>query len=592
MSILLGAFAPAVSSDDTPSCYSPGPSNVQTTGTWERAEVNTNIPATVQTVLTSNVRAGSTNSVTWNVYTSASGLYDVYLLVPGCLNMQDCDSRTSVDVTINPGGSLSPVTTTVSEQTDQDVERLVYSGPIFPTGDGYTVPIKLQLAAQPTGTGSGGQYTIVADRIIMKLTSADVNGGGNGTSSNGSSGTKRGFGIYEWPLRNSPSNVNATGVIPNNTETSLTNLSFSLFSGLGSSSASASQNTIYSIIPLSSDKTFVGGRFRLSGGIENVAQYSGGQLSALANQGIGGTVNSMVLYGNALFVGGSFNSTADDSVGLRNIAWYNIDTNQWSSLGGGLDGAVASLELSNGHLNVVGNFTHTLISSSESLTASGLATWDIAHGKWIHSGGLLVGKMSALFNATSGDDGSEYIAGTVSMYLKYGADGAASFSNGENGQADITPLGARLDGQSSAPKSNAKRSGWGLNIRGLLAPRQSTGIPIPEDGPVPAPSVLSGIFWTNTTSSRQVMIIGGNFTVPGTSTTSLAIYDPEDESATGLQGSQIDGVVRSLLVVGSKLYVGGEFSLQGVEGQSFAVYDLSAQAWVSSVPGLTGMHYY
>jgi len=84
------------------------------------------------------------------------------------------------------------------------------------------------------------------------------------------------------------------------------------------------------------------------------------------------------------------------------------------------------------------------------------------------------------------------------------------------------------------------------------------------------------------------MIIGGNFSVPGTATTSLAIYDPENESITGMQGNQINGIVKALLVVGSKLYVGGEFTLQGVSGQSFAVYDLSAQSWVTAVSGLTG----
>jgi hypothetical protein len=135
--------------------------------------------------------------------------------------------------------------------------------------------------------------------------------------------------------------------------------------------------------------------------------------------------------------------------------------------------------------------------------------------------------------------------------------------------------------------TTTKRSGWTLNLRNLLVPRQSSS-EIPPDEDEPAPSVLSGVFWTNTTSSHQVMIIGGNFSVPGTATTSLAIYDPENESITGMQGNQINGIVKALLVVGSKLYVGGEFTLQGVSGQSFAVYDLSAQSWVTAVSGLTG----
>jgi hypothetical protein len=423
------------------------------------------------------------------------------------------------------------------------------------------------------------------------LTSSSVssNGTSNGGTNSTTGTTKRGFGIYEWPLQNSPTNVNATGVIPNNTETSITTAAFELFSGMGNSTSSAALAAINAIASYGSEKTFLAGNFALSGGIANIVQYNSGVLSTLAGGGLGGTVSSMLLYGGTLFVGGAFNSTADGATALKNIAAYNVANNQWEALGGGLDGPVSSIGISNGHLAVVGNFTHTLITTSTALDAPGLASWDIATGNWINSGGLLVGKMTAVANATTSDDNTQYIAGPVSMYLKYGADGAASLSNGNNGQAAITPLGARLDGPSSSSSSTAtKRSGWTLSLRNILAPRQS-GSAVPPDEDAPAPSVLSGVFWTNTTSSHQVMIIGGNFSVPGTTTTSLAIYDPEDESIVGMQGNQINGIVKALLVVGSKLYVGGEFTLQGVNGQSFAVYDLSAQSWVTAVSGLTGM---
>lgn len=572
---------------DSTSCYSPGPSTVQTTGTWERVQVFTSIAGTTQTVLrsTAQVGAATSPSLTWDVYTSASGQYDVFLLVPGCVNMQDCDSRTSVDVTINPGGSLSPVTKTVSQQNNEDARLLVYSGPIIPSGDDYTVTVKLALSASPTGTGSGGQYTIIADRISLQLTSASLSGNDTSGGGSGATGTRRGFGVYEWPLNNSPSGVNATGVIPNNTETSVTSAAFGLFSGMGNSTSSALQASVQSIATVTKDQVFMAGKFQLSGGISNIVLSNSGSLSALANNGLNGAVSSMVLYGNSLFVGGSFTSTSDGSIGLNHIAWYDIANSRWSTLGGGVDGPVSSLGLSNGHLTVIGNFTHTLITSSTVLTASGLATWDISGGRWSNSGGLLVGRMSIVANATTSNDNTEYLAGSVNMYLKYGADGAASMSNGDNGQAKITPLGARLDGSASSSATAAKRSLWGLNLRNILAPRQQT---IPADQNAPAPSVLSGVFWTNTTNSHQVMIIGGNFTVPGSSTVSLGIYDPEDESVIGLQGSQVNGVVRSLLVVGTKLYVGGEFTLQGVDGQSFAVYDLTSQSWQSGVGGLTG----
>ncbi|KAG8826999.1 hypothetical protein FRC19_006237 [Serendipita sp. 401] len=532
-----GSFASAVSSDNTSPCYAPGPSNAHATGSWSQATVNTDIPATVQTVLTSNVAVGSTTSpsVTWNVYTSASGQYEVYLNVPGCINMQDCDSRTSVDVTINPGGSMSPVTTTVSEQNPQDAEVLVYKGPLVPSTPDYTITVRLALAANPTGQGVGGQYTLVAGRVMMKLISTDTSS--NGTSTGGSNGTatsnsRRGFGIYEWPLRNSPSNVNATGIIPNETETSLTTAAFNLYSGLGNSTSSVFGARIESIVPYTSDKTFLGGRFTLRDGTVNIAQFTSGALSALANQGLNGVVSSMVLYGSTLFVGGSFNSTADNSVSLRNIAAYNVGSNQWSALGGGLDGPVSSLGLSDGHLSVVGNFTRTLITSSAALNAAGLASWNIAGGRWTNSGGLLVGKISSVFNATTSNDNKQYISGSISMYLKYGADGAASISNGESGQPAITPLGARLDGSTV---STSERKRWLLSRRDILAPRQSAGTPLPDDEAAPAPSVLGGVFWTNTTTSRQsnaeILLAAGSLNLAG-STVYIAAYTSQNQSWT------------------------------------------------------------
>jgi hypothetical protein len=45
---------------------------------------------------------------TWMPYVSASGQYDINLLVPGCEEFQDCDLRTSVDVTVFPGGVNNP----------------------------------------------------------------------------------------------------------------------------------------------------------------------------------------------------------------------------------------------------------------------------------------------------------------------------------------------------------------------------------------------------------------------------------------------------------------------------------------------------
>lgn len=115
----------------------------------------------------------------------------------------------------------------------------------------------------------------------------------------------------------------------------------------------------------------------------------------------------------------------------------------------------------------------------------------------------------------------------------------------------------------------------------LLRRQSSTLDPLPTPPSAAAPAVLAGAFWTNSSSSTEVAIIGGNFSFNDGSSTSqaVAIYDPESTTISALQGAQIDGTVRALLVDGDKLYIGGDFTLSGSDVSGFAIYDLAAQSF-------------
>ena len=579
----LGAFASATSDQNGASCFAPGASSVQTTGSWTQTKACTEIPATTQDVLVVNVAAGSTFSATWNVYISASGYYDVYIWVPGCDLMQDCDARTTVDITVTPGGSLSPVTKTVSQQVHNDTRILAYTGPIIPPTPNFLVSVKMQLASNPQGTGVNGQYELVADRVQFELKSTDLNGSNNGNNSapNLLGPGQRGFGLFEWPLDNSIGATNATGTLPNGTLSTLNAASQQLFSQLNSTASS----TIKAIAP-SSDTLFLAGKFTLTNKATNIVAFKSNALAVLAQNGLNGDVSSLLLYGDTLFVGGNFQATADNSTPLRYIAQYSISGNTWSPLGGGVDGPVTSLNQKDGHLSVAGNFTHVLLSGSSAtgLSAAGFASWDIASKTWVNPGGLFVGEMTFVGNATANGDG-EYIAGNVKTYRKYGADGMVSLDTNQNGQAVITPLGVRLDVVANTTKTNARRHWSDI----LMLKRQSRNDTLPSATPAPAPAVLAGSFWTNTTNTKEVLVLGGNFSIPSPDgDVALAIYDRDSKTIKGLKGEQVQGVVRALLVVGNKLFVGGEFTVKGVSGSGFAVYDLQSQAWISSIPGFQG----
>ncbi|KAG1735082.1 cortical protein marker for cell polarity-domain-containing protein [Suillus paluster] len=607
-----GAFASAISSDNAQSCFAPNPSNTTSTGQWTTKNSTTNIPATLQTVLVSTVDVGTSPSdapsFTWHPYVSASGQYDVYLVIPGCADFQDCDLRTSVQVTVFPGGGTQPWVSTVSQQVQTDTTVLVYSGSIVPSSTNFVTTVSMTLASNPEGSGQGGEYELVAGNVALVLTSASVtSAAGSGSSgSNSTSSSQHGFGFFEWPLSSSAS-IDATGTIPNTSETSLDTVSIDLYNALGATTSTTT--SIAAVAQHPSGTVYLGGNFQLisgsTNGVSNIVAFKSGSLIALPSNGLNGPVTSIVLSGNELYVGGTFTdtNTASTQGKLKGVAIYDVSSNSWKTMGAGVNGVVASLALANRQIVVAGNFTEALNSSAAGVTAGGLATWDVNTGSWTNSGGFVVGNMSFVGNGTlpaTGQEQTQFVAGSVRTMAEYGASGLVMLSNGGSTGPQVTPMGIQLEDSItnvSSPATVTKRhphirrgpSAWisHLNI-GTIFTRQTTttsSSALPPSPPAPAPAVLAGAFWTNVSTSHEVAIIGGNFSFSSSSTTSsaVAIYDTVTSSISALAGTQINGIVRAVYVdQKQQLFVGGEFSLTGTTASGLALYDLSAQQWDTS----------
>ena len=599
-----GAFASAVNGQNGLSCFAPVPSNTSFTGTWTELDANTNIPATTQSILVASVDVGTSSgngpSFTWMPYVSASGLYTVNLLVPGCSAFQDCALRTSVQVEVFPGGGQDPTVTVVSQQNENDVVQPIYSGPVVPSSPDFVMTITMSLANNPTGSGQNGKYRLVADRVQLILTAANITGNvinGNGTAGNG----RTTFGFLEWPFSLS-STVNASAGLPNTTETSLDVLGFSLFNGLGGiARVSASSGSAVAAVAHHPSGIFIGGTFNLTTpSANNIVVFKNGALTALSGGGLNGPVTSLALYGNTLFVGGSFTGTGTQG-GLSGIASYNISNDKWSPLIAGLNGPVKSLDIDNGQLSVAGNFTRINGASSGSLgqASQGLAVWNTSNHAWVNTGGFLLGSLTFVGNSTSpakGQQQSQILAGNIQDELSYGASGFVLVKNGNGGEPQVNPLKVQLgdDVSTSTTTTNQRRadlprsaSDW---ISRLSVRQSSTALaPLPPSPLAPAPAVLAGTFWTNTSNSEQVAIIGGNFTFTSGNTVSagVAIYHPSTGALTPLQGQAINGTVRALLVQGTSLFIGGEFTVPSTDIANFAIYDLVHNTWTSSgVPTL------
>ena len=591
-----GAFASAVASQNGISCFAPNPSNITLVGEWIEKQVTTDIAGTIQDVLTASVDVGTSPqngpSITWMPYVSASGNYNVNMLIPGCTEFQDCGARTSVQVTVFPGGGLDPKVTIVSQQVSEDSSQNIYSGPVFPSSPNFVATVTMSLADNPAGNGENGKYELIADRIELQLLSVTGNFSSNSTSVvSNSTNTRTGFGFFEWPLSET-STVNAATTLPNTTETTLDNVAFQLFNAIGSNAAS-SNDVITAVAHHSSGAIFLGGNFSLSTG-SNIVAFKNGGLTNLSANGLNGPVTSLVIDGNTLYVGGSFTDTASSSTGgkARGVVSYDVNGDSWIPLEAGVDGTVAGLNIANNQIEVVGSFS-TLLSSASGAgsSANGLGVWNISDSTWSNSGGYLVGSMSFVGNSTSPGKNQEQatiLAGNVISSLKFGATGFVLLQNGNNGVPTVSTLGVQLQdsGNTTSTTSTKKRraarnSIWpsNLGLRGLFKRQSTTPGPLPSDPIALAPAVLAGAFWTNTSDSQDTVILGGNFSLSDGSSDSsgVLLYNLNTGSFNSLEGNPINGTVRSLLVAGDTLYIGGDFTISGNSGTGFAIYDLSRQ---------------
>jgi len=584
-----GAFASAVEQENGQSCFAPNPSNTKKTGNWVAKVATTSIAGTTQTILVSDFDVGTPSasgpSFTWLPYVSAEGNYDVSLLIPGCTDFLDCDSRTSVKVTIFPGEGLPPVVTTISQRNHANNIVQIYSGPVAPSGVDFATTITMALADQPEGSGSSGRYEIVADRVQLVLKSVDFMGSNN--SSNALQGIQNGFGFFEWPrsLASDSNSRDVSQMLPNSSLTPLDSISIEMSNSIGNL-IQLNGSDIRAVAHHPSGLIFLAGTFQLSSGsasgASNIVMYRDGRLVSIANNGLNGPVSALLIDQNRLYVGGAFQDTADASTGgrLRSIAAYEINQNTWTPMGSGVDGVVNSLSLSNGFVQVAGSF-----SSAGDAAVSSLAAWNITSNTWSSSGGFVVGNMSLIVNGTS----QQWVAGNVVSFRKFGASGIAMLENGDENEPQVDLLPISLSGYRLVANSNfsSRRSyapsAWvpHTSSRRMIT-RQLSDTPLPSLLPTIAPVVLAGAFWTNGSSLTEVTILGGNFTYnsqDNTPVSGVLLYDTKTGSASGLSGTQLDGVVRSLFVDGDRLYVGGQFTISGTNADGLAIYDLVDKQW-------------
>ena len=573
--------------------------------------------------------SSSPPTVTFQPYLAGTGNYTVNLLVPGCVNVGDCQTRTSLTVTVQPYQG-SPLRTQTVPPSEQDVEYLIYEGAMQASESGGFSPIvTLAMSSTPIGV-NGNEYSVAANRVEFKLTTLDTTGTGSNSSQsatgglpgsgvNGTFGTNstsaaaKAFGLFEW---NRSSTVNASSILANSTQTSFDKAGLALGAALGQSIPSSA---VVSAAVLVDSVYYVAGTFDTAH-FANIFSFDGTSVGVLPNAGLNGPIHAMVAIGSKLYVGGEFTNIATTGGPLSRLASYDTSAKSWQALGGGVDGAVTGLAVSGTDLLVSGNFSTLLAanSSSSDIESGGFAVWSSASSAWVQQQAVVLGEVATVAVGAGKD---AFFAGTITGASSFGADGFVMLSSASDGTPEFNavPLSfARSSASSSAANSstNSRRasarrstrpsSNWlvldavAVVKRAFFLPRQSSGAstaPAIPRSSTPAPAVLAAAFWQNTTESGKpsIAVVGGNFTstLSGTNATNIALYDPSTKTVSALQGSELDGVVRAVAVVGDRAYIGGEFTSNetrtGSDDEGLAVYDLKTRSWDSNtVPGLTG----
>ena len=290
----------------------------------------------------------------------------------------------------------------------------------------------------------------------------------------------------------------------------------------------APNGTIHAVVVNFPD-IYYGGAFDTAGGIQTigVARYNvlTNTWSTLGT-GVSGcnglcampVVNTMLLAGSYLYVGGNFTSAG--GVAVNNLARFNLNTHTWSDVGGGLTNCPSFLCSTtvnalayDGSLVYVGGYFQT---AGGSVTVNNIAAWNGTH--W-----------SALYDSSLSRLGVDSEVKAIAV------------------SSNVLTTDIYVGGSFTSPGSKIAR--WdGTNWHAIGTAT--------FDGAVNAIDVLGGSIFGNGS-----VYIGGSFTTAGGSPTSYLARLSGSSWVT--VGAALDGAVDSLADNGAQLVVGGEFRYEG-----------------------------
>ncbi len=317
---------------------------------------------------------------------------DNFLYAGGCFNRSGDSSRT--DLHGLAGYTLSAV---VRPLSDKKSSAAVANPNIVPLGfhNGKALDNTIMgLAADASGNiYAGGGFTATSDGSVTGLNNIarydPVTATWTPLANDGLNGAVSGVAVdgnYLYVGGSFTRTADLTVVLNRIARYDLTTDTWSALPGNGLNGSGVSA------VAISGTSLFVTGEFSRTTtssvlNLNRVARFntSTNTWSPVADNGLNGTVYSLAISGNDMFVGGFFSQTfGGATTGLNFVARYNIATNTWSALtGNGLNDS-ARLSIFGNSLYARGNFTQTFTGST---ALNKRAYYDTTTNTWSPIGG-------------------------------------------------------------------------------------------------------------------------------------------------------------------------------------------------------------
>ncbi|ORX99318.1 hypothetical protein K493DRAFT_212806 [Basidiobolus meristosporus CBS 931.73] len=476
-------------------------------------------PGSSKSILSYTIKSADDNtvSITYTPFIPESGYYEIWASVPGCY-ATECNNRVSVDYGLTLTKSATqPTTNTISQNELFDNIVLVFMG--YVTASSADFQPKVVMTVSKKSALQAGKV-VVADSIqFVKVSSL----------------------------------FNLNGVIEYFPDTPATPEGIPV----KTLRKSLPDNSVVKSIVSTNTTVFIGGDFQGVDRLQfaNVVKYNRDSLIPFVGGYPRGPVNSMILRGNELIIGGDFDGLVGNSqLPIRNIGRYNVVLDKWLAIGNGVNDEVRKLVPSGlDTIHVIGDFN--AIYGNNTVTnldrfSTGFTAWNFSSNSWVNPA---------------------YVSGRAHTSISFAADNSTTVDS----QVGAFYLGGAFS------------SAAAIQVQGFIVLDSQGSFQQLGSGPgseIESPTINCGTYYVTKEQDNgqniSYPVVGGIFKSTGIS--NIAIFD--NGMWKGI-GAGVSGEVNGLHVAEDQLFIGGLSNNATVPFTGFSIWNFRGNGFVD-VPSL------